>query len=403
MAIPAVPNGDTVVEKPVAVDPSQLPSSKSSDVRLVQATLSEHIQCSRLNAEEWRGPLTIEQYLKREKHLMAQELTKDGKEVPWILTDTSLPADEHGNRAILASCETIPTRAYVARDGKVDTVLIHGIGSVFTRPEHRGKSYASRMMTELGKTLDTFQQPNGHRSLFSVLYSDIGQNFYSRFGWQAFPSTHIRLGQMSSATYQTASEGLPSVQDLTSADLRTIPAKQYVQDELQTLARTMPGVSLVAVAPSVEHFEWHHAREEFVSKALGRSLPQTKGAIHEPTGVAVIWSRTFAAEKSSWTLHILHVAVPPSVKGSQEGQAALAALLLRAQHEACRSETLTGVEVWDPSEDVIAAAQSLQKEKGDKIEIIHRDQDHICSLRWIGPEPAGHRVDWRFTQKYAWC
>lgn len=403
MAISTITNGESTVVKPAPVDESQLPSSKSSDIRLVPATLAEHMQCSRLNAEEWRGPLTIEQYLKREKHLLSQELTKDGKEIGWILTSASLPRDEHGNRAILASCETIPVQAYVARDGKLSETLVHGIGSVFTRAEHRGKSYASRMMTELGRQLETFQQPNGDRGLFSVLYSDIGQNFYARFGWNAFPSTHIQLGSMDAEVYLAASQGLPAVQELTSADLKSIPATQFVQQELLASSKSRPGVSFVAIAPDVEHFAWHHAREEYVSKALGRAMPQIKGAIHSESGMALVWSRTFAADTNAWTLHILHIAIPPGTTGGQERQSILAALLLRAQHEAYRSDLPAGVEVWDPSEEIVAAAQSLREEKGDKIEIIRRDQDHVCSLRWIGPEPAGHDVVWQFNQKYAWC
>ena len=403
MAISTVPNGETTVVKPAPIDESQLPSSKSSDVRLVPATLAEHRQCSRVNADEWRGPLTIEQYLRREKHLLSQELTKDGKEVGWILTSASLPPDEHGNRPILASCETIPVQAYVARDGKLTETLVHGIGSVFTRAEHRGKSYASRMMTELAQRLETFQQPNGDRSLFTILYSDIGQNFYARFGWNAFPSTHIHLGSMETETYCMASQDLPAVQDLSSADLKNIQATQFVQQELLASSKSRPGVSFVAIAPDMDHFAWHHAREEFVSKALGRATPKVKGAIHSETGIALVWSRTFAADSKDWTLHILHIVIPPGTTGSQERQRILAALLLRAQHEAYRSELPAGVEVWDPSEEIVGAAQSLQEEKGDKIETIRRDQDHVCSLRWTGPEPTGHEVVWQFNQKYAWC
>lgn len=403
MAIADTTTGETVVDKPAAIDTDWLPSAKATDVTLVPATIAEHMQCSRLNAEEWRGPLTIEQYMKREKHLLSQELTKEGKEVGWILTSTTLPADEYGNRPILASCETIPAEAYVAKDGKISKILVHGIGSVFTRPEHRGKSYASRMMTELGKSLETFQQPNGDRSLFSVLYSDIGQNFYSRFGWKAFPSTHIQLGQLDTEAYRDISNGLPTVSDLSSADLCSIPAARFVQDELLASSKSRPGVSLVAIAPDVAHFEWHHAREEFVSKALGRAVPRVKGAIHLESGMALLWSRTFAADKQSWTLHVLHIALPPAAAGLSNREDVLSALLLRAQHEAFLSDMPAGVEVWDPSEDIVAAAQHLHRDKGDRVEIIRRDTDHICSLRWTGPEQPGHDVIWQFSQKYAWC
>ncbi|KPI35125.1 uncharacterized protein AB675_1351 [Cyphellophora attinorum] len=239
MAI-SVTNNDGPIDLPPPVDSAQLPPSNDDDIELVIATFSEHMQTSRLNGNEWRGPLTIEQYLKREKHLLAQDLTKDGKEVAWLLTSSRLPLDQDGNRSILASCETIPMQAYCAQNGKLKEVLIHGIGSVFTRSEHRGKSYASRMMTELGKKLETFQQHNGDRSPFSVLYSDIGQKFYSRFGWQAFASTHIHLAAMTDGDYQHFSKDLPAVTDLMADDLSSIPATDYLKDDLISVSRSNP-------------------------------------------------------------------------------------------------------------------------------------------------------------------
>ena len=403
MAIAQTANVEAPVDKPNAIDAALLPSAKDASLQVAPATLPEHTQCSRLNAEDWRGPLTLEQYMKREKHLMAQDLTKSGKEIGWILTSTSLPKDDQGHRPILASCETIPSQAYVAKDGSLTKTLVHGLGSVFTRPEHRGKSYASRMMKELGQTLQTCQQPNGDRSLFTVLYSDIGREFYSRLGWKAFPSTHIRLSPLKFATYNEMKQSLPAVQELRSSDLSTIPTTEYVQEALLASSRSTPGVSHVAIAPDVAHFKWHHAREEFVSKALGHSISEHKGVVHAESGVALIWSRTFAADKNAYTLHVLHVAVPPQLSDRESLRNIIAALLLRAQYEASLAGMSAGVEVWDPSEDILAAAQTLRQDKGDTVEVVHRDTDHICSLRWTGPEPAGHSVVWHFRQKYAWC
>jgi hypothetical protein len=387
--------GDT----PSAIPPNDLPSSKATDVELVVAKDAEHLQCSRMNGVEWKGPLTIEQYLKREKHLMAQNLTKGGNEAGWVLTCSSLPTDSQGNRPILASCETIPSQAFVARNGKLDPALIQGVGSVFTRPEHRGKSYASRMLTDLGQKLETFQHPDRTRSPFSILFSDIGQNFYSRLGWHAFPSTHIQLVPIDTNSYHTISAGLPTTRDLVTEDLKTLDAVATVQEELIRRSKAQPETNFVALAPDFDHFEWHHAREEFICKALNRPSPQIKGAIHEPTGISVVWNRTFAGDKKEWTLHILHTSIPSSAKDSSESISAIAALFVRAQHEAFKSDMAAGVEIWDPSEEVLRAANLLRKE-GDKIEVIERDQDHVCSLRWSGPDG---KVEWLYKEKYTWC
>jgi GNAT superfamily N-acetyltransferase len=390
-------------DTPPPVEPFALPPATSSDVVLVQGTDAEYAQCGRLNSDEWRGPLTVQQYMEREKCLGDQALTRNGRATCWILTSIQLPKNPDGTRPILACCESTLARAYVARAGKIKTVVSHGIGSVFTRAEHRGKGYAGRMMTELAKHLSTWQQPNGNKASFDVLYSDIGSKFYSRYGWKPFPSTHIHLAPMPPSAYEIARRDLPKVEDLVAEDLQNLPATLYVEHELLEESQLKPDQPIVAFVPDLDHFAWHHAREDFVSKALGLEHPSIKGCIHRPTGTALIWARVFAAKREEWQLHILHTVIPPQMKHSALGLKALSALLLRAQLEAARWEMLGGVEVWDPSEMVIESAQSLRIDVHDKLEVVHRDQEHVCSLRWIG---AGNDVDdviWRFNEKYAWC
>ncbi|ETI20881.1 hypothetical protein G647_07224 [Cladophialophora carrionii CBS 160.54] len=387
--------------QPPVIDADSLPSAHSTDLKLEPATLLEYVQMTYLNADEWKGPLTIEQYLQREDILQAVDLTKDARITGWILTSDSLPRNTDGSRPILASCESIPIHAYVARDGVVEKVQAHGVASVYNRPEHRGRGYASRMMAELGKRLETWQSPNGRTNRFSVLFSDIGQTFYARFGWKVFPSTHIHLQQINRLAYERATSGLPAVEDLSLEDLKSIPTIEYVERRLQEISTAEPGKTHVAIRPDLEHFEWHFARDEFQTNVMGKHFPKVKGAIHRSTGLALIWCRVYAAKKSDWQLHILHTVVPPSMQNSQEAEAVMAALLARAQLEAHEWEMASGVEVWDPSDLVVASAQRLRTEEQGKVDIITRDKEHLCSLRWSG-EPD-EDVVWLAKEKYAWC
>lgn len=259
------------------------------------------------------------------------------------------------------------------------------------------------MMSELGKQLETWQQADGTKGVFSVLYSDIGQKFYSRLGWKVFPSTHIQLAAMTSEDYDRAKKSLPEVQDLHADDLSSIPAAKYVEQDLLNLSKQKPNTAFVAIKPDAQHFAWHHAREEFVSKALGKHRPDVKGAVDRATGVALIWTRVYAADPRQWQLHVLHTVVPPEVQSTAQGMKSLAALLLRAQAEAHIADMTAGVEVWDPSDLILAAAQDLRTDKHDKIEVINRDQEHICSLRWINSNSVSDDVVWAYNQKYAWC
>ena len=102
----------------------------------------------------------------------SQAFTKDGGITFWILVDSTLPPNE---RPVLGSCESLRKRALVARCGKLEEVVSHGIGSVFCNPDYRGRGYAQRMMEELGKKLETWNQENGKMTDFTVLYSDIGK------------------------------------------------------------------------------------------------------------------------------------------------------------------------------------------------------------------------------------
>lgn len=150
----------------------ELPSSHSPNLVLLHPTQEEKIETWKLNGASWRGTMPICTYLRRETQLENQAFTKDGGITFWILVDSTLPPNE---RPILGSCESFRKRALVSRAGSLEEVVSHGIGSVFCNPDYRRRGYAQRMMEELGKKLDTWNQESGKKTDFTVLYSDIGK------------------------------------------------------------------------------------------------------------------------------------------------------------------------------------------------------------------------------------
>ena len=153
-----------------------LPESSASTLQLVLATESEITESSTLGSNNWKGPLETDDYLRREAHLRDQALTRDGGISHWVLVDAPAAPTGQGSRRILASCETIRKRALLARPGHpVREVITHGIGSVHCNPAYRGRGFARRMMLELAKKLDTWQQREGEKAEFTVLWSDIGK------------------------------------------------------------------------------------------------------------------------------------------------------------------------------------------------------------------------------------
>jgi len=147
-----------------------LSDSKGPGVALENIKPEEAFEQQKLNSTEWKAALPLEAYLRREKTLLQQRLTRQGGLTSWGLVHTS----ESGQRTVLSSCETIRKKALVAMDGHVKEVVSHGVCSVFCRPEYRGKGYAGAMIKALGEKLQTWQTDQ-QECLFSVLWSDIGK------------------------------------------------------------------------------------------------------------------------------------------------------------------------------------------------------------------------------------
>lgn len=379
-----------------AVASTQLPSASDPDLVLETANLPEYEQTWRLNAAEWKGILTNPAYLDRELFLINADLTRGGNATAWLLTSPKFSKNEDDSRPILSACESLLKNAYIAKGGKLDRVLAHGIGSVFCRPEHRGKGYAQRMMKELGTKLETWQQPKNSRGHFSVLYSDIGPKFYAKQGWKVYPSTHIWLQQIDEAEYAEKSKSLPQVQDLTTADVTALPIIPNLETSLINLSTNAPEKTFVAFKPDMAHFQWHFMREEFLSEFLGHKFPSVKGAMDRETGIALVWTRTFSSDAADWHLSVLYVHIPVQLDAAQIIPS-MSALLLRAQYEATLSSLQAGIELWDPRDEIVKAAQSI----AEGVKVISRDQEHICSLKWNGSDTD--EVLWLANERFAWC
>lgn len=390
----------------VANGHASLPPKDSSDIRLVEATMEEDEGQQRANSSEWRGPLTVEAYLRREKHLANQDQTRYGGLTSWVLVYQ--PAGEI-HRKVLCGCETHNKKALFGSNGKVEDVVAHGVCSVFCPEEHRGRGYAGRMMTEVGKVMRRWQMKDAQQALFSVLFSDIGKDFYAARGWHPFPSAHLSLPPTSSVA-----DGLPSTRSLRSDD---IPELCDVDEKLirarlsSTKGNDKPTVALI---PERRTLDWHYAREQFVSNELYAKSPEIKGALVGEPGSRVwcYWTRIWAnpTEESPNTLHILRLVIEKetpetdaaTAKGATKPKHSstvqnIAALFAAAQSEAAQWD-MKEVQIWNPTSTTLAAAQLLEP----KTAVVQREHDSITSLQWYG-EGCWKDVDWICNEKYGWC
>lgn len=382
----------------IAADIPTLPCGESPDLILVPATPSERIASIRLNSVAWKGPLDVETYIERENHLLQQRLTRDGLTC-WILVDRNEPED---NRTILSSCESYRKTAVLAHNGQVEKIATHGVGSVYCRPEFRGKGYAKRMLEELSVKLETWEMEKEPRrkSLFTVLFSDIGKKFYAQFGWRPFLSSHMSLP----ATADGGQE--EGVRDLFAEDVQKCLCSEAVLAKLRDqmlVASQKSSVAKIAILPNFDHFVWHWAREEFYAENLysERSPPVVKGAGDEQARVYCAWNRNFGQTPEDNVLYILRwVYDDPTSPAEEEATIkAMAAILRRAQQEA-HEWNMSKVEFWNPTPLLQKAVALLDPEA----ELVHREKESISSLRWTGEEQGlGKDVEWWLNEKYTWC
>ncbi|KAL4807684.1 hypothetical protein BDV18DRAFT_106921 [Aspergillus unguis] len=381
---------------------TELPHGDSSELILVQATPKERVESLKLNSTEWKGPLSLDAYLVREDTLSQQNLTKN-RLICWILVGRREPKNA---RTILSSCETYRKNAVVALNGTVKEESAQGVGSVFCRPEFRGKGYAKRMLEELSKKMDKWNAGSGQaeRPLFSILFSDIGKKFYAQFGWRPHLSSHFALPPISEGSYSASNtKSLPEVTVLRSADVNRQMCSTTVLEQERKLLRAASLQSAghkIAIVPDFDHFVWHWAREEFFAQQLhpNKESPTAKGAGNYDAKVYCAWNRNFGSNPSENTLYILRWVYdePASPEDTEKTINAMAAILRRAQLEA-HKWNMANVISWNPSpllEKAIALLDPTAK-------VVHREKDSIAALRWTGN--PNETVEWFLNEKYAWC
>lgn len=181
------------------------------------------------------------------------------------------------------------------------------------------------------------------------------------------------------------------------------------------------GKTAVAILPDIEHFEWHHAREDFVGSELYGKQPEIKGAIvgTEPgKRVWCTWARMWynSDPKSAKgnTLHILRLVVEDpeyddyaaasderTAAVKESGVASATAALLHAAQEEAEKWNMGEIDIWNPTSATLAAGRILDP----SVQVVHREKDSIASLRWYGAgsDDPVKGVEWVGNEKYCWC
>ncbi|XXG94324.1 hypothetical protein Hte_000578 [Hypoxylon texense] len=407
-----------------------LPNARTPTLILEHPSEEQKRRTWTLNYKEWGGPLTLEEYLEREPFLATIPLSRDGGMTHWILTDAAwAPTEEkQHNEPVLASCETIRKPVIVATpDSDVEVTvtdrIAHGIGSVFTYPEHRGNSYAGRMLNELAPTLKSWQITE---AACSALWSDIGKDYYAKKGWAAFPSLHVEFSV--AANQHVAQAQVPASSEASPIMYGNLERMCERDEQLLRLqvARTAFATqrTCVTFVPDKDTMRWHLYRDDFITTTLYKSFPlprgrfsaasSWKGAVAGLAGrqVWAIWSRNYggavpgdpARDVDKNTLYILRLVAEPEASDKTEGRElgddvveAFVAVMRAALHEA-RIWSMGRIEMWNPS----PTAKRLIERSGLWHRWVDRDTDSIPSMMWYGEEDV-RDIEWVANEKYCWC
>lgn len=328
----------------------------------------------------------------------------------WILVDRTLSPD---HRPVLASCETFRKRCLVsggnAAGKNVSEGITHGVASVYCPPDYRERGYASRMLRELGKTLEKWQVPAGEegeeeekggRCVASVLYSDIGGRFYERLGWVPRLAHHF--------VFEPGNGESPKATPVFDTDLEKLCLMdevlvRTVLEKLQVQSQNHGQKARFAILPDAAHMRWHHAKEDFACIRLFGKVPEVKGAIAGEGGKRVwaIWTHRFygcPGNAAQNVLYILRLGMEVIGDGNEDEDVVRnLGLVLHAAMVEANEWNLHHVQLWDPSSVV---ARLVQK-TGIPYRAETRTNESLGCLRWYGREDE--EVEWLYNEKYAWC
>lgn len=371
-----------------------------SCLSLFPATSEQVVESRRRSHASWARGLSMEHYLKRDEVMDFQEHASNGKLVTWVLA----PRNDPSTLDFMCSCETYRRSAAVATPGASTTSEVpgYGVASVYTPPHKRGKGYAAHMMRLLHwvlaprSSLPAFPSEWGvppesplQDARFSVLYSDIGKEFYFRAGpapgepgWTVVDalSTQWDVSPRPDAPRNSSQWRWLSRDDCIGiweqdAELMKADALVLARERQKTLYTFLPdkGVGQFSIQ-----------RLMTFDDQLRPVYPL------EPWGVQLLSGKslTFA----TWTFEPgTKVMVLTRLRCSAENFPAL----LDALKFKAREFGLDTVETWN-------LPAYLQKAGDHFGAIIVERTDHLSATRWYGSEPS-EQTEWIFNEKFCWC
>jgi len=299
----------------------------------------------------------------RERYLTDTTHLRDGGITFWVLVDS--PSHEP-----LCACETYNhKKGLVKAPGQpLKEVPVLGIASVFTPAKNRGKGYAATMMKMLADKIKT-EKVTG----FSVLWSDVGPNFYvKRGGWMPADGTQVVF-----PSTMNFDEDVPLVK-LTLEQAKAI-MEVDVESIKQKMAHLETDNTIIRMVPQHAELEWCVTRDRYMAKHMNVNQSEHVGAFicsGSDKGY-VLWFHEWK-DSALIALRFQEPATEREARG-----------LLRALVDEARATGLKTIAIWSPSDRI---------EKLTGVNRSERDQS-LPAVLYFGDAS----VHWENPEKLSWC
>lgn len=330
------------------------------------------------NAAHWgvRAGVSEEEFMKFDAVFRTGEFAREGRVVVWVL----VPADSLESTDFYASCQVYTREVLVLYPGQTTATseFGHGISSVLTPPQHRGKGYARRLMSLLHVALAPLRYPHLQKSVIlpeghppstvSVLYSSVGDFYAScppcpdESGWIAPGPTKV-LWKVESLDGFTADSPLATDPILESGIAPKLSSDdKLIPGDLLELQKSDPTKTYFAFAPTAPLNAWSLTLSKFIS---GCPPNVTWGAQVPGTNDFMIW--VYHPKGKSLKLFINRLRA-----SAQSFPALFEAAILAARENKCEI-----IEVWNLPQHLVRVAQATGGELTER-------RDSLSAFKWYG-------------------
>ncbi|KAI9921544.1 hypothetical protein PsorP6_002537 [Peronosclerospora sorghi] len=309
-------------------------------VQLTQETLK--IQCKIDDYEEWGAPmLDLQQYQRKEELQRATSFSRRGS-IFWALVEDSKDSNDFNHvveqPVLYCHCESHRFDCVVRRSsGDIEQGYSHHIGSVFTLPEYRNRGLAKIFMQEVARQLKKLP-----RALVSILYSDIGPNFYDKLGWKLHPSKMAILNVVSSRSISIENK---SGEEIVPLNLDTNLEKLLQHDNERLISELASEKyecqEAFVVLPTRDSIEWQFCIGEYFAQIRGYKDTPTRCGVKINKNAFILWCHNL---KES-TLYVVRSRFP---EACEQSTTITCQLLNEALSEANKFN-LEKIAIWVPA------------------------------------------------------